>query len=235
MSPIPKAWARWQLRAARYRVRRWCSGLSGRQDLVPGLDLAGYFRGSLGLGDSVRLLAKSLQGSGVPHGFHAIPLDRDSQDPGVPLAEAFPHSVAVIHANPPHLPAILKRYGTRFMGRRKLVGLWYWELEVVPDAWRAMAGLFDEIWVASRWSRDHFASQVDCPVFAFPFPADAIDPDPGGREAPFDLPKDRYVFLNLFDYHSSFDRKNPLAAVRAYLQAFPENRGQAHMLSLIHI
>lgn len=225
-----KDWLRWRLRAARYRARRAASALAAGPALAPGIDLAGYYRGSLGLGDSVRLLAKALQGSGIPCGFHALPLDRDTQDPQVPLTAGFPHSVAVVHANPPHLPALLRRYGSGFLGRRKLVGLWYWELEVVPDAWRAMAGLFDELWVASEWSRAHFAAQVDCPVHAFPFPADAIDPDPGGREAPFDLPEDRYIFLNLFDYHSSFDRKNPLAAVRAYLQAFPEDRGGAHMV-----
>lgn len=221
------------LRTARLRTRRALSSWSERSAPPPrGINLAGYFRGSLGLGESARLLARSLDASDIPLGCISIPLDRDTQDPGVALTEEFRHSVTVLHANPPNVASFLKRFGNRPLGRRKLVGLWYWELEELPAFWRTLSALFDEVWVASEWSRGHLAAQLRCPIFAFPFPLEAMTADAGGSRAPlpFALPEGRFLFLNVFDYHSSFDRKNPEAALSAYLAAFPEDSGRAFLV-----
>lgn len=148
------------------------------------------------------------------------------------LDEVFRHSVTVVHANPPNLPSFFKRFRDRPLGRRRLVGLWYWELEELPAFWRSLSALFDEVWVASEWSRGHLAPQLCCPIHAFPFPLDAMNADPGPVEAPLPLavPEGRVLFLNVFDYHSSYDRKNPEAALAAYLQAFPKDSGRAFLV-----
>lgn len=224
---------KWTLRAVRMRARRFLSSWSEGGTPPPrGINLAGYFRGSLGLGESARLLARSLSRSDIPLDCIGIPLDRDSQDPGLALTEAFRHSVTVLHVNPPNVAAFIKRFRNRPLGRRRLVGLWYWELEELPASWRTMSSLFDEVWVASEWSRGHLAAQLRCPIHSFPFPLDAMAVDAGGAQAPlpFAIPGDRYLFLNVFDYHSSYDRKNPEAALAAYLRSFPEDPGRAFLV-----
>lgn len=215
------------------RARRVLSSwVEGGPPPPRGINLAGYFRGSLGLGESARLLARSLAASGMPLDCVSIPLDRDSQDPGVVLTGAFRHSVTVLHVNPPNVAAFIKRFRNRPLGRRRLVGLWYWELETLPPSWRTLSSLFDEVWVASEWSRGHLAAQVHCPIHSFPFPLEAMTADAGGSQAPlpFPIPGGRYLFLNVFDHHSSYDRKNPEAALSAYLRGFPEDAGRAFLV-----
>jgi SAM-dependent methyltransferase len=43
-----------------------------------------------------------------------------------------------------------------------------------------------------------------------------------------------FVFLFVFDYHSVFERKNPLALVEAFAQAFPEGSGASLVLKCIN-
>jgi glycosyltransferase involved in cell wall biosynthesis len=46
-------------------------------------------------------------------------------------------------------------------------------------------------------------------------------PSPHLNRGYFDLPEDAFVFLTSFDFHSSVSRKNPQAAIDAFLGAFP--------------
>lgn len=224
---------KWVLRTARMRARRV---LSSWADVgtppACGINLAGYFRGSLGLGESVRLIARSLQGSDISHECVSMPLDRDTQDPGLTLTEAFRHSVTVLHVNPPNIGSFFKRFKNQPLRRRRLVGIWYWELEELPAFWRTVSSLYDEVWVASEWSREHLAGQLHCPIYNFPFPLEAMTAEALGspESLPFDIPEDRYLFLNVFDYHSSYDRKNPEAALAAYLRSFPRDSGRAFLV-----
>lgn len=199
-----------------------------------GIDLIGYLRGSLGLGESARILARALETSEVEHSFVAIPtpLGRDTLDAGVPLTSGFPHAVTVLHVNPTEVEGFARAFGEDAFGGRKLVGLWYWELEEIPLEWRAMSLVFDEVWVASEWLRGALAPQLHCPVHAFPFPLDAIGtpPPPADGELALAIPEDRYVFLTLFDHHSGFERKNPEGTLRAYLDAFPSDTGRTALV-----
>ena len=43
-----------------------------------------------------------------------------------------------------------------------------------------------------------------------------------------------FVFLFVFDYHSVFERKNPLALIEAFEQAFPEDSGTSLVLKSIN-
>lgn len=230
----------WYGLAMRLRFERMRADARAWPEKVPaGLDLVGFLRGSLGLGESARLLAKALAASDVPHAFVAIPtpLDRDTQDAGVPLGNELPHSVTLLHVNPLEVEGFFREYGSRALGGRKLVGLWYWELEEVPLEFRALSLVFDEVWVASEWLREAFARQLHCPVYAFPFPLDVIETTvpADGKSLPLRIPEERYVFLSVFDHHSSFERKNPEAALRAYLRAFPdETRTTLFVLKSLH-
>lgn len=224
---------RWSLRTARLRTQRALSSWAEAGAARPrGINLAGYFHGSLGLGESVRLLARALGSSGIPHDCISIPLDRDTQEPGLATSGAFPHAVTVLHVNPPNVRAFFRRFGGLALGRRRLVGIWYWELEQLPQSWRSLSALFDEVWLASEWSRGHLAPQLRCPSFSFPFPLDAMTAEPAGSlvPLPFPIPEDRYLFLNVFDYHSSYDRKNPEATLAAYLRAFPKDSGRSFLV-----
>src|SRR5206468_403638 len=96
------------------------------------------------------------------------------------------------------------------------VGVWFWELEKVPASWRHAIPYVDEVWAGSRFVADAVARQVapqrtirvlPCPVWAR-----QATPD----RASFGLPQDKVMVLTAFDVRSGFNRKNPIAAVRAF-------------------
>lgn len=203
--------------AARRRLAR----PAGRRD---GVNFAGFLSGSLGLGVSARCMARALAEQGVPAAFLDVPAGegRDTQAPGVPLASDAPFATTVVHLNAPELRLFLAAHTPRALLGRRLVGVWYWELEQLPAHWRALSRLFDEVWFAAGWASDAFASQLHCPALHAPFPLDQLARAPGAAApVPLGLPASAFVFLNAFDFKSTFARKNPLAALDAYLRAFP--------------
>jgi glycosyltransferase involved in cell wall biosynthesis len=100
----------------------------------------------------------------------------------------------------------------------KRVAVWYWELEEVPAAWHGRGGDVDEIWAPTRFITAALRV-LGNPVFPM-LPAvrlPAFDPLP---KAHFGLSPDRFTFLFVFDMNSRLPRKNPIALVRAFRQAF---------------
>jgi len=225
-------WA-FRARAARLIALRHAARLDPtRQPLPSGVNLVGYFEGSLGLGEAVRLVGGALADSSIPCAFASIPTQRDTQEARVPLGRELPYSTTIVHTSPFEVDSLVRHFGRRALAAERLVGLWYWELEHIPPELRVMADVFDELWVASTWLRDQLAPRVRCPVYAFPFPVDrlALTRVPKGTELPIAIPEDRFVFLTMFDHHSSYERKNPEGTLRAYLEAFPEPNAQTMLV-----
>ena len=99
------------------------------------------------------------------------------------------------------------------------IGYWAWELSRLPDAWLpALEGL-DEIWAPSRFIQQAIADKTDCPVLWMPLAVEHRQTEFASREA-LGLPEDRFLFLFFFDFRSFVSRKNPMAVVRAFEQAF---------------
>ncbi len=111
---------------------------------------------------------------------------------------------------------------SRFRGRSN-IGYWYWELERFPERWKNVHRCLREIWVASEFSRKSIQAAVPIPVTVVP---PVVQVSPAGRDrSRFGITKEVYVFLFVFDFFSYFERKNPLAVVRAFKKAFQETPG----------
>jgi glycosyltransferase involved in cell wall biosynthesis len=126
----------------------------------------------------------------------------------------------VICVQPPTLHRILRTRGTAdFLGRR-WVGYWWWELERLPESWRAIAALADEFWCSSRFVYDCFARSI--PEKASHYLPLVIDvPQPSSRRlADFGLPAATFTVLSAFDLRSHMARKNPQGMIAAFKQAF---------------
>ena len=97
-----------------------------------------------------------------------------------------------------------------------------WELERIPPQWLGPLAKLDEIWVPSEFVRRAFIeSGVSVPCRIVPpqlDPPASVDAD---RER-FGIPSDAFVVLVAFSLRSGVVRKNPMAAVRAFLKAFPK-------------
>ncbi len=189
-----------------------------------GINLVGWFRAELGVGESVRCAARAAAAAGVPHALVPLKLfckaaqgDRAFDDR---LSEENPYPVNVIHIDAPQSRDIDAHHGAAFRRGKYNIGYWAWELPEFPDGWVRHCECVDEIWAPSRFARDAIAAKVCVPVLAMPhaieFPIPS-DPDP---RAALGLPRDRFLFLFIYDLNSYQERKNPRAVLRAFRHAF---------------
>ncbi len=120
---------------------------------------------------------------------------------------------------------------------RRIIGYWAWELPKVSEAWRAGLPFVHEIWALSQFTADAFRAWLppDAPqaVRAVPIPVAVAPPRPARLDrAAFGLPDDAVVVLVSLNLASSFERKNPLAAIAAFQQAFGHRSDRLLLLKL---
>jgi glycosyltransferase involved in cell wall biosynthesis/SAM-dependent methyltransferase len=194
-----------------------------------GVNVAGFLRGGLGLGQAARLYVAALREAGVPVGTTTV----DVQMPDVAGAAAKTTEFAelqtdatlpfnLVCVNAPELPGFVKDAGAEFFEDRYTIGVWAWETDVVPASWDRAFQLVDEIWVYSGYVVELLSHAAPCPVVRVPLPISA--PVVGDAELSIDMP-DGFTFLFLFDFYSTLQRKNPLGLVEAFARAFRPGEG----------
>ncbi|KAL3916255.1 MAG: hypothetical protein SGILL_005258 [Bacillariaceae sp.] len=113
------------------------------------------------------------------------------------------------------------------------IGYWAWELEIFPELWMGSLKQYDEIWCPSMFVKNSIESSPEydgTPVNVLNLPllhAEAhYSSDFLTTTLPYELASIKtdekpFTFLVVFDFQSYMERKNPLAAIRAFLEAFP--------------
>jgi glycosyltransferase involved in cell wall biosynthesis len=185
-----------------------------------GVNVAGYLRAELGVGEVARQIVSALdtqQVPLVPVGLHA-PGSRSAHDFGAEREIAAPFDVNVICVNADGLPAFAHQAGPGFFEGRHSIGVWWWELSEFPEQWHGAFDLVDEVWVGSRFVADALAAVSPVPVMSFPLPV-TVPEGVGADRAALGLPGG-FTFLFSFDFNSVFERKNPLGAIEAFKRAF---------------
>jgi hypothetical protein len=203
-----------------------------RHDAPPGVNVAGMFQSRLGVGEAARQVVAGLDAVGVPvyplQGS-AVPGELDLSLMEVARsarATSFDATIACLNGDA--LVELAREVGREFFAPRYTIGYWWWELEDgFPEDWAPALELLDEIWVGSRHVGAAFAD-TGLPVTQVVLPVSVAPPGPHGRQL-LAVPEDEAAFLCVYDYHSGFERKNPLAVVAAFLEAFPRP-GEARLV-----
>ena len=202
--------------------------------------LVGFARAEYGVGEDVRMAAAACEAAGI-----AFDLERLAPRTRVRNADASLDRLAPASGSPPVHLYFLSALDTA-MRRLSVppppgppppgpppwrIGVWPWELARVPPDWAPIFELVDEIWAASRFTRDAFAAATDKPVFYMPPAVHVPAPAAKGR-ADWGLPADCVLFGCVFDRNSFLDRKNPVACLEAFQAAFPR-RAKAPKVALL--
>ena len=199
-----------------------------------GVNAVGYLRGGLGLGQAARLYVQALHAAGVPVRTTTVDVNLpDVVGPDGRRAQVKTMDFADLHVegelpfnlvcvNAPELPALHAQLGAQFFEDRYTIGVWAWEVDIVPPSWDRAFGLVDEIWVYSRYVQEIISNVSPVPVVRIPLPI--VAPPPGGDVAGLHLPEG-FAFLFLFDFYSTLARKNPLGLVEAFTRAFAPGEG----------
>jgi len=194
------------------------------------VQVIGSLSKSSGLGQAARLSAEIL--SHTPFSTNAVDFTLD--DPANPnpggLAndgELARSRINLIHINGDALPSVFA-YAPDVVTGAWNIGYFSWELDSPPVCDRLAFPLLDEIWVASDYNLAVYSGASGLPVTKVGMCVATL-PVPGRRvsrralEKRFGLDGHEFVFLAAFDSFSFIQRKNPLGALDAFQQAFPDD------------
>lgn len=185
--------------------------------------LVGYIDADLGLGESLRGLVRALSGTDVRIGIHpfTVGVEGRRSNPFMPQLydRANRYAVNVIEVAANELATVFDNINhSRFDDSYNILRT-YWELSRAPEEWRETLANVDEIWAPNEFVADSFRHIFDRTITVVPPCVEVSESAIDGR-AQFGMDPSRFYFLFSFDYFSFPQRKNPLAVVRAFREAF---------------
>lgn len=188
-----------------------------------GVNLFGYAKGEIGIGEDVRMVALALEAQNIP--FCII-----NVQPGSNVSQQDSSVEKWIVAEPRYAINIFcttgieqSRYaceqGLAVFNGRYNIGFWPWELPRWPSSCSYTYAMVDEIWGISRYTVNAYENSRR-PVCAMTLPV-TVDCVSQENRADFGLPENDYLFMFAFDFNSKLTRKNPVGVIRAFQHAFP--------------
>lgn len=189
-------------------------------ELTPGVNVYGYAFAESGTGQIVRSVVAALAAEGIPYAVVPFTRTHSRQHRAFSdLGSAAPSfDTNLICVNADQVPLFFESMHAQLLPGARNIGLWAWEVDDLPAAMAASERYLDEVWGISSFTAAALARSLTKPVRAFPLPV--VVPEVRRRtRAELGMPEG-FLFLFCFDYDSVFRRKNPLAAVAAFQQAF---------------
>lgn len=190
---------------------------------ITGVNLLGYARAEMGIGESCRIAANNLNAADIQFGVLNFTGTNSARMDDLTWAHkevANPiYNINLLHVNAEQLMEIYAQYGNSLFQNRYTIGYWHWELPDFPNEWLEGFNLVDEVWVPSTFVADSVAIKSPVPVVKIPHSIEVKIPDPRNRSY-FNLPENTFLFLSMYDVKSYQERKNPKAAVEAFKAAF---------------
>lgn len=193
-----------------------------------GINTIGCIKGEFGIGEGVRANIRAIEAAKIPFNLNNFHIDWHRNLDSTYQEEDFttdnPYLVNLVNFNPDVLSMFIERFGHSFFDGHYNIGCWAWELLTFPPELQFGLELFDEIWTYSNYSVEAISAVSSVPVLKI-MPSLALAQPSLDREA-LGLPKDKFIFLFMFDSLSTFERKNPVAVMEAFIQAFGKSHSE---------
>ncbi|MFA6364934.1 MAG: glycosyltransferase [Candidatus Paceibacterota bacterium] len=198
---------------------------TGKKVLPFGVTIFGFLDSESGVGEAARSLARAVQHTKIPYALlnspHAPHRKKETQF-SKKFSTTAPYAINLISIFGDMFAQEWNYFGKEVFENHYNIACWTWELETLPPSWIPLLDRVQEVWVPSSFAaRAIQKARNTIPVHIVPYPIE-IQNHPFSR-AHFNIPSDKFVFLFMFDFYSYFERKNPLAIIRAFERAFPGN------------
>lgn len=208
------------------KMLKMCKTVSAYQKgrYSQGINLIGDISAETGLGQSMRILAASLEHGNIPFcvkqvNLHGV-LEHNDTEWRHKQEEQPRYSINLIHSIPETWAVDYCEMEKGILDYRYNIAFWLWELEEFPRRWLPCINTVDEIWTPSEFISESIRKKTDKPVITVPY---AVEVKKEGlfSRGHFGLPEDKFLFLTMYDFISISERKNPQAVIDAYIKAFP--------------
>lgn len=175
-----------------------------------GVSVISYFKTVKGLGEAAKSYGKAIELLNFEVNYADIVSMQDLENKSFTYGE-----LNILGANGDQLPTFFNNLGFANGFPRKSIGIWFWELDKLSPNFQQGLKYIDKIWAPTKFNYETFKSAIDLPMDYVPMPILKT----------FDFSERKLIqgeyFINIFDFLSDFNRKNPMAAIEAFNLAFP--------------
>ena len=185
--------------------------------------ILGYLKAETGVGNTARLLAKSLEQTGIL--IEGLDIDinvvarREDYSVEHLLRSQINAPVHIYKVNADQLGIVKHHLAQSIYGGDYNIAVPLWELSIFPSEWLENFVGIQEVWAESEFVRAALQAKLNIPVYYFP-PAVSLSCFEKRNRDYFNLPVDKFLFHFNFDFSSYSTRKNPYAVISAYRRAF---------------
>lgn len=191
-----------------------------------GINLIGNIKAETGLGQSCRLLANQLEHADIPFMIYHydqlgnIRTDDNSWD--YKISNKLMYGINMIHINPHEMGLAFMQLSQECWNDRYNIAFWLWELEEFPEEWIPCFHVIDEVWTPSEFISTCIRKKTSLPVKTIPYHV-VVDIKKEYSREYFQLPKDAFLYLMMYDSGSIMERKNPLGVLETFKKVFQKN------------
>jgi glycosyltransferase involved in cell wall biosynthesis len=175
-----------------------------------GASVISYLKSVKGLGEAAKSYGKAIESLISEVNYADIVFSQDINSNYLTYGE-----LNIIGANGDQLPKFFTNLGLPKGFPTKTIGIWFWELDKLTPNFLKGVKYIDKIWAPTKFNYETFKSALELPIDHVPMPILKT----------FDFSKTTLIqgkyFINVFDFLSDFNRKNPIAAIDAFNVAFP--------------
>lgn len=217
----------------------------GKMNILPyekgiypfGINIIGPIKYDTGLGESCRLITREIRRAGIPYMIKEFSIGRDISSTNhefrTEISNEIKYSINLIHINMHEFAYGIKKLGKSTLDRHYNIAFWLWEVEEFPKEWCPFFHVLDEIWTPSEFISNALRKVTDKPVITVPYNIQIYNKQKFDRIY-YGLPKDKFLYLMMFDNNSIAERKNPMAAIEAFKKAFPNGNDDVGLVIKIN-
>ena len=189
-----------------------------------GINIVGFPQGTLGLGEDARLAGQVIESLGLDGVYINAPIPGPAKtvmpEGKLPIVEDCRFSTTLFCLPPTEMIRLAIEGGQHLIENDEYkIGAWPWELPHWPASFARVRDFVDEIWAQSEYVKDCFLKEGHTPVHKMPMAVTIPQPDADLREQ-LGITDNSFVYYLMFDGNSWLSRKNPIAGVLAFQQAF---------------
>lgn len=189
------------------------------KDLKNGINVVGLLKTQSGLGQGARLLLEAIRKSKYDSAAICVDSGPNTTYDDI-LTKEFPNKINLLACQPSFsFESMISQINIDNLKGRYNIAYWLWELDKIPEEFKDSFKYVNEIWTSSNFVKEAFEKETDLPVKVIPY---GINTEKNKKltRKDFNIPEDKFVYLSMFSSKSSSERKNPMAAIDAFIKAF---------------